>query len=336
MRLLLVTDTWAPQVNGVVRTLTTLARALERRGHRVAVVEPSAFHAVPCPRYPSIRLALFPWWRVRRFFDATSPDAVHIATEGPLGWAARNLCLGRGVPFTTSYHSRFPEYLELYAGLSPRWAYRVLSRFHRPAARTLVPSPSIRDLLTERGFRDLVVWGRGVDLELFRPRNGDLPPALAGLPRPIFLNSGRVSVEKNLEAFARLDLPGSRVIVGDGPQLEKLRRRYPQIRMTGFLPDPELARCYAAADAFVFPSRTDTFGNVMLEALACGTPVAGYPVPGPLDVVEPGVSGVLHEDLAHAAKAALELDRRACRADAERRPWEPIVDQFLGCLESIG
>lgn len=333
MKIAVVSDAWFPQVNGVVRTLSNLTRRLEKLGHEVLVIHPDRFKYIRCPGYSSIHLAMLPGRKTRRLLDDFEPDAIHIATEGPCGLAARSYCKQRGLVFTTSYHTQFPKYLNVYLGLpeAPSWAY--LRWFHKPAARTLVPTESIRTELTGHGFDDLVIWGRGVDLDVFGPRdNGHIHHH-----RPMFLNVGRVSREKNLEAFVELDLPGTKVIVGEGPHLKTLRQRYPDVVFTGYLDDGELADYYSAADVFVFPSRTDTFGNVMLEAMACGTPVAAYPVTGPIDVVQSGVTGVLDDNLRTAALTALKLsDHEAPRRYAESRPWSDRVHQFVGYLQPIG
>ena len=328
MRIALVTDAWLPQTNGVVRTLTTTVEKLLQAGHEVTPITPADFRTVPCPTYPEIRLSLFAATKVRRRLDALDPDAVHIATEGPLGLAARRWCLRRGRAFTTSYHTQFPEYVRARFPIPVAVSYAFLRWFHGSAARTLVATPSMKNALAERGFRNLVLWSRGVDTELFRPRE----ESCLELPRPIWLYFGRVSVEKGIEEFLALDLPGTRLVVGDGPATEKLRGKYPGAVFTGYRFGDELARHVAAADVFVFPSRTDTFGLVLLEAMACGVPVAAYPVTGPIDVVVNGVTGVLSEDLRTAALAALNLDRHACREHALRYTWEAATRQFVASL----
>lgn len=328
MRIAIVSDAWLPQTNGVVRTLHTTVETLRRHGHAVRVIEPGAFSTFPCPTYPEIRLA----WRPRRPLERAlvdfAPDAVHIATEGPLGYSARACCLARGMPFTTSYHTQFPEYIAARFRVGTRIPYAYLRRFHGAAARTMVAAPSMEIALAERGFRNLVRWGRGVDLELFHPG----PKDLWSQPRPISLYFGRVAVEKNIEAFLALDLPGTRVVIGDGPARADLERRYPQVVFTGYKFGEDLARHVAAADVCVFPSRTDTFGLVLLEAMACGLPVAAYPVTGPLDVIRPGVTGVLSEDLRAAVLGALELDPAACRAQALEHTWDAATRQFAANL----
>jgi glycosyltransferase involved in cell wall biosynthesis len=329
MRIALVTDAWLPQTNGVVRTLTITVEKLSQAGHTVTPITPADFRTLPCPTYPEIRLSLFASGKVRRRLDALDPDAVHIATEGPLGLAARRWCLRRGRPFTTSYHTQFPEYVRARFPIPVAVSYAFLRWFHGKAARTLVATPSMRRTLEEWGFRNLATWSRGVDTNLFRPRD---EPFL-DLPRPIWLYFGRVSVEKGIEDFLALDLPGTKLVVGDGPAAEGLRRKYPGAVFTGYRFGDELARHVAASDVFVFPSRTDTFGLVLLEAMACGIPVAAYPVTGPVDVVADGVTGALNEDLRAAALAALQLDRAACRAHALRFTWEAATSQFVAALE---
>ena len=328
MRIALVSDAWIPQTNGVVRTLQETARCLEAAGHKVATVTPTPFRTFPCPTYPEIRLAAWPWNRVRRILEAFEPDAVHVATEGPIGLAGRRWCMSSGVNFTTSFHTRFPEYVRLRAPIPEAWTWRVLRWFHDAAARTLVPTATQQAELASRGFRSPVVWGRGVDVDLFHP---GLRAPLPG-PGPHLMYMGRVSVEKNIEDFLRLDLPGTKWVVGGGPALESLRAAWPDIHFVGPKFGTELATLLASADVFVFPSRTDTFGIVLLEAMACGLPVAAYPVPGPRDVVRHGESGVLHEDLATAVRGALELDRLACRSAALEHTWERATEQFCAHL----
>ncbi len=332
MRILIATDAWFPQVNGVVRTLSTTAGILGDLGHEVEVVAPQRFRTIPCPTYPEIRLALGAGHGVPRAIRAFDPAAVHIATEGPIGLAARRWCVARGHPFTTSYHTRFPEYLRLRAPVPLAWSYRFMGWFHGRAARTMVATRSMEQELESRGFRHLVRWTRGVDVSLFRPRQG----SVLDLPRPLFMYVGRVAVEKNVEAFLALDLPGTKVVVGDGPALTELRRRHPDTHFTGYRMGEELAACVAAADVMVFPSLTDTFGLVLLEAMASGVPVAAFPAPGPRDVVRDGVNGFVGEDLRAAALAALEVDRDACRAFAEGYSWEASTRQFLANLDPRG
>jgi glycosyltransferase involved in cell wall biosynthesis len=332
MKLALVTDAWLPQVNGVVRTLGHTIREAQAAGHDVEVISPADFRTVPCPTYPEIRLSILAGRAVRRRLDALDPDAVHVSTEGPLGLAARNWCVRRQRPFTTAYHTQFPEYVRARAPIPVKWSYAAVRWFHGRATRTLVTTPSMQRQLEGRGFRNLALWGRGVDTELFRPRD----KAFLDLPRPIFLYFGRVSVEKGIEDFLRLELPGTKLVVGDGPATAELRRQYPATVFAGYRHGEDLASHIAAADVFVFPSRTDTFGLVLLEAMACGIPVAAYPVTGPIDVVVDGATGVLSEDLQHAALAALPLDPAACRGHALKHSWQACTQQFLGALEARG
>lgn len=332
MRIAIVTDAWLPQTNGVVTTLSRTRDCIERAGHDVLLVTPEAFRKFPCPTYPEIRLAWFPGRRLARRLDEFAPQCIHIATEGTLGLAARAYCRRRGLEFTTSYHTRFPEYVRMRAPVPLAWSYAFLRWFHGAAMRTLVGTPSQRDDLIAHGFGNLVLWSRGVDTELFRPRDKDF----GGFERPVAMYMGRVAVEKNIGAFLALDFPGSKVVVGDGPALDTLKTRHPHIHFAGYRFGEELASYLAAADVFVFPSRTDTFGLVMLEAMACGVPIAAYPVTGPRDVVENGVTGILDEDLGRAARAALALQPAACRAQAVKHTWQAATVQFLAGLWPIG
>ncbi|MEJ2218948.1 MAG: glycosyltransferase family 1 protein [Gemmatimonadota bacterium] len=324
MRIAIVTDAWQPQVNGVVTTLTKTGESLEAMGHEVRFVTPASFRTVPCPTYPEIQLSLWPRRRLTRLLDEFRPEAVHIATEGPLGLAARRYCQRRALAFTTSYHTQFPQYLHMRLPIPVAWCYAYLRWFHGAAARTLVPTDHQREELVKWGFRNLVIWSRGVDTDLFRPRER----ADEAGERPILMYMGRVAVEKNIEAFLSLDLPGTKHVVGDGPDLPALQARHPEVRFTGFRFGEELARSLAGADVFVFPSRTDTLGLVMLEAMACGVPIAAYPVTGPLDVVVDGVTGALDEDLGRAVQRALTLDGAACREHALKYSWRRCSEQF--------
>lgn len=328
MRITIVTDAWKPQVNGVVRTLGTTGECLEDAGHTVQFITPDQFRTVPCPTYPEIRLAVLPASKLERLIDGFAPDAVHIATEGPLGHAARQVVRRRRWPFTTAFHTQFPEYLRLRAPLPVAWSYAYLRRFHRGAAATMVPTRSQLAKLEARGFTNLKLWQRGVDTTIFRPDNPlELPYA-----RPLHAYMGRVAVEKNIEAFLDLNLSGTKIVIGDGPDLERLRARYVDTVFVGARFGRELARHLSAADVFVFPSRTDTFGLVMLEAMACGVPVAAYPVQGPLDVIEHRRSGVLDDDLALAIKGALTLNREDCVAAARAFTWSRCTAEFVSHL----
>ena len=331
MRIVIVTDAWRPQVNGVVRTLTQTKTELEAMGHTVRLITPEPFRTIPCPTYPEIRLSLGAGRAVGATIDAQSPDAVHIATEGPLGWAARRHCLERGLPFTTAYHTRFPEYVAARFGVPPAWTYRLLRRFHAPASRVMAPTPSVKRDLEARGFVNVVLWSRGVDLSIFRPAARD---RLEGR-RPIFLYVGRVAVEKNVAAFLALDLPGTKWVVGEGPQLTELKRRHPDVCYEGVLAQSALAGVYSAADVFVFPSKTDTFGLVLLEAMACGTPVAAFPVTGPIDVIGDSDAGALDNDLRAACLKALDLPRERARAHAERFSWTAAAEDFARHLRPV-
>jgi glycosyltransferase involved in cell wall biosynthesis len=329
MRILIISDAWHPQVNGVVRTLTKTVEVLKQRGLTVEVVGPSEFRRVPCPTYPEIELAILPYRALVRRIEAFQPDAIHIATEGPLGLAARRYCQRHGLAFTTAYHTKFPEYVEERAKLPLSWSYAFMRWFHGRSSAVMVATKSLAESLEARGFRNMRTWSRGVDTERFRPRD----KSLLDLPRPIHLYAGRVVVDKNIEAFLKLDLPGTKLVVGIGPQLEEYRAKYPEAVFAGYLENGALASYFAASDVFVFPSLTDTFGLVLLEALASGIPVAAYPVTGPLDVIGPNPEvGCLHEDLGEAIKGALGKSPEACRALALQYSWDACTDQFLANL----
>ncbi|MBE7218391.1 MAG: glycosyltransferase family 1 protein [Caulobacteraceae bacterium] len=333
MRVLLATDAWEPQVNGVVRTLSRTLHEMRAMGHEVEVVSPDQFKTLPLPSYPEIRLATNAWEPMQERFKRFEPEAIHIATEGPIGLAARRLCLEWGLPFTTSYHTRFPEYLSARLPVPPAAGYAYMRWFHKPSGRVMVATPTMRDELERRGFHNLSPWTRGVDTELFHPRRPDEPDLFADLPRPVFLNVGRVAVEKNIEAFLALDLPGSKVVVGDGPQREELEARYPAARFAGARFGEDLAAHFACADVFVFPSLTDTFGLVILEAMATGAPVAAFPAPGPVDLLPGSEAGVCDDDLRAACLACLELDRAHVRRFAERFSWRASAEQFVHNLQ---
>jgi glycosyltransferase involved in cell wall biosynthesis len=332
MRIALVTDAWEPQVNGVVRTLRTLIGELERSGHSVVRISPETFRTMACPTYPEIRLAILAGREVARRLQAFRPDAIHIATEGPLGLAARRWCVRWGHAFTTAYHTQFPEYLARRTRLSAGLFWRYIRWFHAPAARVMVSTPTVAAQLAAHGLDRTHHWGRGVDIHSFRP---DLPshPAMKGLPGPIQLYVGRVAIEKNLEAFLACRHPGSKVVVGDGPALDGLRRHFPTAHFLGALHGAELASAYRSADVFVFPSRTDTFGLVLIEALACGTPVAAFPVQGPADILTDEVA-CLDEDLGKAITGALTRNRHRCVEFSARFSWSASASQFLAGLES--
>lgn len=330
LRIAIVTDAWEPQVNGVVRTLQSVRRVLEAQGHSVLVVSPDRFTSLPCPTYPEIRLAITTTATVGGILDRFRPNAIHLATEGPLCVAARRWCLRQGRPFTTAYHTQFPDYVSARSGVPAEWIWHYIRWFHAPSRAILASTESIRRSLVDHGLPQVRHWGRGVDLAHFRP--GLAPhPAMTGLPGPVQLYVGRVAVEKNLEAFLRCTHPGTKVVVGDGPARASLEARFPEARFLGPMFGPELASAYAGADVFVFPSRTDTFGLVMIEALACGVPVAAYPVTGPVDVLRPEV-GVMDEDLDVAIAGALGCDRAACAEYGRSFTWEASAAQFLGAL----
>jgi glycosyltransferase involved in cell wall biosynthesis len=334
-RVAIVSDAWHPQVNGVVRSLGQLAWELRGRGIEVGIFGPDRFRTLPCPFYPEIRLALFPKRHLHRMLKEFAPDALHIATEGPLGLSARRWAMAQRYAFTTSFHTRFPEYVAARVpfprALTERVVYRWMRSFHGAASAVMVATPSLIGELTARGFANVCLWTRGVDTVGFTPT---LRHEMAEITRPVFLYAGRLAVEKNIEAFLKLDLPGSKLVVGDGPDRASLERRHRGARFTGMLTGEALTRAYASADVLVFPSRTDTFGLVMLEALACGTPVAAYPVTGPRDILgtaSPPVGG-LDEDLRAACLAALTVDRAACRRFAEEFSWSAATGMFLSNL----
>lgn len=333
MKITLVTDAWHPQVNGVVRTLTTVMGELLRRGHAVQMIAPDQFASIPAPSYAEIRLALPGPRAIADRIETFAPDSIHIATEGPLGWAARHYCLRRKLPFTTAYHTQFPDYLARRTGLSANLFWPMIRRFHRPAQRIMVATETIRAELRVQGLTSLHHWSRGVDTDIFHPDHAP-PDLFFDLPRPIQLYVGRVAVEKNIDAFLGSTHPGSKVVVGDGPALAQLQAKFPDAHFLGRQSGMALAACYAGADVFVFPSRTDTFGLVMIEALACGTPVAAYPVPGPLDVLKEG-SGCMDGRLDDAIAAALACDRATCLEHGRAFSWQASADQFLDGLQPL-
>ncbi len=326
MKILIATDAWRPQVNGVVRSLEQTSAAAAKLGVEFSFLAPDRFWSVPMPSYPEIRLALPPFGAIERHIRNEKPDFIHIATEGPIGILTRRACLKAGRPFTTSYHTRFPEYLAARAPVPLDWSYRWIRSFHNAGAGIMVSTPAFERELAARGFKRLLRWSRGVNADLFRPRE----ERIFDLPGPIFLYVGRVAVEKNIEAFLDLDLPGSKVVVGGGPALDMLRPRYPAVHFAGMKNGEDLAKAYASADVFVFPSLTDTFGIVLLEAMASGLPVAAFPVTGPIDVIGGTKAGVLDQDLAKAAVACLALDPLDCRAEALNYSWDACARQFIG------
>lgn len=327
MRILIATDAWAPQINGVVTTLVNTIAGLRRLGHAVEVISPQGFATIPMPSYPEIPLAVMPGRKVARRIEAFRPEIIHVATEGPIGNAARSYCLRHDLRFTSGYHTNFPEYVAARTALPIAWTSAWMRRFHGPASAVLVATDAMRELLESRGFERIVVCPLGVDLETFHPA----PERFTDLARPVFTYVGRVAVEKNLPAFLRLELPGTKVVVGDGPARVKLERAFPDARFVGYKTGKELASCYQRSDVFVFPSETETFGLVMLEAMACGVPVAALPVRGPLDVVKDPAAGVLDRDLRKAALTALALDRASGPRYAANFPWEKSVERFMAC-----
>lgn len=325
MKIAIISDAWHPQINGVVNSMQHTKDNLEEFGHQVEMFSPQDFRTVPCPTYPSIRLSVLPGAKLARMLDEYAPDSIHIATEGPLGMAARGWCKRRGMHFTTAYHTQFPQYVSLRAPVPLSWGYGVMRWFHSTSKAVMVPTASVKRELEGQGFgKNVKLWSRGVDTALFRRQ----PGVNLGLPRPIHMYVGRVAVEKNIGDFLDLDLPGSKLVIGDGPDLERLKKEHPEVCFVGFKTGQELAAHIACADVFVFPSRTDTFGLVILEALACGVPVAAYPVTGPIDVVTSRKVGCLHEDLKTAVEGALKLKRADCRAYALNYTWEAASRTF--------
>ena len=330
MKILVATDAWRPQVNGVVRTYERLREESAPLDAEIIFLTPGEFTTVPCPTYPEIRLSLPGYGYIGRRMSEIEPDAVHIATEGPLGWMTRSHCLRKGIPFTTSFHTRFPDYISSRFFLPESWIWSGLRPFHNSGAGTMVATPSLARELEERGFQRIMAWTRGVDTELFSPR----PVRRFGDDEPVFLYVGRVAIEKNIDAFLSADLPGKKVVVGDGPQLQDLKVRFPEVIFTGKRTGEDLAECYASADVFVMPSRTETFGIVILEAMASGLPVAAYPVTGPIDLIAPGKTGVISEDLAQAAKDALQLSSEHVREKALEYSWESAARLFVSNIEN--
>jgi len=333
MRIAIATDAWSPQVNGVVRTLQAVRRELEAIGHQVLVISPDLFRSVPCPTYPEIRLAFARTHAVGRMLAAFRPEAIHLATEGPVCLAARRWCRARALPFTTAYHTQFPDYIAARTGADPEWVWRYIRWFHAPAQAILAATPTIAATLRAHGLTQLRPWGRGVDAASFGP-DGPRDPLMAQLPGPVQLYVGRVAVEKNIEAFLETRHPGSKVVIGDGPVRAALARRYPHAYFLGPRSGAHLAACYRAADVFVFASRTDTFGLVMIEALASGVPVAAFPVTGPIDVLHES-AGAMDEDLTAAIAAALTRPRADCLAHAAGFTWAASARQFLAALAPV-
>jgi glycosyltransferase involved in cell wall biosynthesis len=341
MKIAIATDAWFPQVNGVVRTLAATVAELDRRGYEVELITPERFSTIPLPGYPSIRLAMAPRFSARKMLERFSPDLVHISTEGPIGWSARGWCKARGVPFTTAFHTRFPDYAAVRTGISAERFWPILRKFHGRSHAVLVATDSLARELTARGIERTRRWSRGVDQWLFRP-DGEPHPALTNLQRPILLNVGRIAPEKNLEAFLEAGVAGTKVLVGDGPALDDMKARYPDAHFLGPLAGEALAAAYRSADCFVFPSRTDTFGLVLIEALACGLPVAAYPVTGPLDIVGadgrgpdgtfPVTIAGIDESLTTAIEKALRVDRRGAAVFGSRFTWESATDQFIEAI----
>lgn len=329
MKIMIVTDAWEPQVNGVVRTLKQTMHELKKLGHVIEMITPLEFKTVPCPTYPDISLSLFPGKKVKQKMAAFNPDAIHIATEGPLGIAARSYALKNKLPFTTAYHTRFPEYVKARTAIPLAVTYKFLRWFHDPSLALMAPTEVVIKDLKHYGFTNTVLWTRGVDLDIFMMQESRV---LESDP-PIFLCVGRVAVEKNIEAFLELKLPGSKWVVGDGPALEGLKNKYPHVNYLGVLQQEELAKVYAAADVFVFPSKTDTFGLVLLEAMACGLPVAAYPVTGPIDVLGDSDAGVMRENLQEACLLALRIPKESARKHAEKFSWKAASEQFLEHLK---
>jgi glycosyltransferase involved in cell wall biosynthesis len=329
LKLLLVTDCWKPYVSGYVRTFSTVVDHIRELGHEVDIISPYMFRTVPFPFCPEFPVPVFVRRKVVRLIEESNPDAIHLGAEGPLGMAARRWCRRNSFPFTTSFTTKQPEYLNKWFGFPISWGYKYMRRFHAPASAVMVSTQSMMRELEGWGFKNLALWSRGVDLELFHPR----PKDFLSDARPISMFVGRVAKEKNIPAFLDLDVSGTKYVVGGGPMLKSLKKRYPNVKFTGNQSGEELARYYAAADVVVFPSRLDTFGLVLLEALASGTPVAGFPVTGPIDVVGKSDVDVLDEDLADSVRRALEISPERCRAHAETYSWEESTRQFLNNLQ---
>jgi glycosyltransferase involved in cell wall biosynthesis len=328
---MIITDAWEPQVNGVVRTLKQTRAELIAMGHQVDMITPQEFKTIPCPTYPDISLSLFPGKKLAERIKTFAPDAMHIATEGPLGLAARAYGVRNHLPFSTAYHTRFPEYVQARTKIPVSLTYRFLRWFHKPSMAVMAPTIVVKNDLEKYGFTNVVLWSRGVDLNIFKMQ----PSKVLNSAHPIYLYVGRVAIEKNINAFLEINLPGSKWIVGDGLALASIKQKYPEINYLGVLDQFELAKVYAAADVFVFPSKTDTFGLVLLEAMACGLPVAAYPVTGPIDVLGKSNAGVMHEDLKEACLQALKIPREQARAHAEKFSWRAATEQFASHLKPV-
>lgn len=331
MRIMIITDAWEPQVNGVVRTLKQTCYELRALGHEIEMITPAEFKTIPCPTYPDIALSLFAGRKVAKRIKLFAPDAMHIATEGPLGLAARSYAVRNHLPFSTAYHTRFPEYVQARTKLPLSMTYAFLRWFHGPSMAVMAPTKVVKDDLEKYGFKNVVIWSRGVDLEIFKPQESKV----LNSAHPIYLYVGRVAVEKNINAFLEIDLPGSKWVVGDGPAMAQIKEKYPDINYLGVLNQYELAKVYAAADVFVFPSKTDTFGLVLLEAMACGCPIAAYPVTGPIDVLQNSKAGVMHDDLRQACLEALKIPREVARDHAEKFSWRAATEQFANHLRPV-
>ena len=331
MKIMIITDAWEPQVNGVVRTLKQTRAELIVMGHQVEMITPNAFKTIPCPTYPDISLSILPGKLVAKKIKDFAPDAMHIATEGPLGLSARAYAIKNRLPFSTAYHTRFPEYVKARVGIPLSWTYTFLRWFHGPSMAVMAPTVVVKEDLEKYGFTNVVLWSRGVDLDVFKMQDSKA----LNSAHPIFLYVGRVAIEKNINAFLELDLPGSKWVVGDGPAMAGIKEKYSDINYLGVLQQHELAKVYAAADVFVFPSKTDTFGLVLLEAMACGTPVAAYPVTGPIDVLGKSSAGAMHEDLREACMQALKIPREVARAHAEKFSWRAASEQFAAHLKPV-
>ncbi|GAB6140943.1 bifunctional monoglucosyl/glucuronosyl diacylglycerol synthase [Methylosoma difficile] len=333
LKIAFITDAWKPQINGVVTTIDNTCKALREGGAEVLMITPEQFNTIPCPSYPSIKLSIWSYPKVKQLLQDFSPDHIHIFTEGPLGMAARKYCLKNHLAFTTSFHTLFAEYVNLRFKMPVDWGYGLLKWFHKPASHIMVATPSVEANLVAKGFepQKMKRWSRGVDTDRFRPRD----KSFLDLPRPVSMYVGRVAIEKNLEDFLSLDIPGTKVVVGDGPSFEKLKKTYPDAVFAGFKTGEPLAEYMAAADVFVFPSKTDTFGIVMLDALACGVPVAAYPVQGPLDVLKDNITGCMRENLQEAIMGALTLSTEGCRNHALEYSWQKSSAQFKGNLVPV-